>query len=1053
MTSRQRHRVQSKKNRVKSKKNRIHSNKSRWTPVITPLAAAVITALYPVGSAIAQDDEVEATLEEVIVTGSRIRRDTFSSATPVDVVLTESASARGITDMASLLRSTTVAMGSPQLTSSISAAASTETSAPGNGGLGTNTLSIRGLGANRTLVLLNGRRVGPSGVRGSVSSFDLNAIPLAAVERVEILKDGASSIYGSDAVAGVVNIITRKDEGGTLDAYYTAPEESGGEQLRLSGSWGKQYDRGYFRATADYSKSEILKRGDRDYFKCDEDYVFELGSGGQGKRADLVNPRDGNFFCDGTTWGHVWVYDYAADVGGAGDGTTNAGPAVFLMQYDYDGELTDAGVPPLPAATNPNHMTAPPGWFPVSRGDPLTNSVENSDHAFHNLTTLVPENENITLFLEGEYNISDNVTAYSEILLNRRETEDLGFRQIWTYVYNSDSADWPGFDDTTPSPIDPFSAGWTGAQWLSPLAITDKGANENVTVDYTRFVAGLRGETQSFLPGWNWDLSFQYSKSDAEYVTGAVLEDALTLPWFRTGSCVGEMTPISNRPCVDIQWLDPDFANGELDADTVGYLFDTEKGTTEYTQWSVEGFMTGDLFEMPAGAAAVAIGFHYREDEILDTPGAITLAGNAWQADSAGITAGDDSTVAVFGEVDLPLLADKTLVDDLTFTGSVRYTDVDSYGDDTTYKVGLNWSLNDQFRVRSTFGTSFRTPALFELYLADQTSGISQRNLDPCLNWSSGLALGEISQRTADNCAADGIGPNHIATVGADVLTGGGLGVLAAETSEAFTAGFIWQPTFLDISFSVDYFDILVEDQVDVVGAERIVAGCYESAFFPNEPLCDLFDRRSATETLPNTIIVVRDSFINVAKQQLRGMDLAVQWVQELPGTWGTLLVDTNWTYNFEDTVALFDETEEDLAGEAGHPETVGSLNITLDMDNWSFFYGLTYIGETDNFASFGRNTTCLVFGSASTDCRPDGIVEIDLTAEATTYHNLSASYDFDNGVVAMLGVANLLDEQPPRMTSRGTGNEVDVLGNVSLYSQYDWFGRRYFMNLTMNFN
>ena len=281
MTSRQRHRVQSKKNRVKSKKNRIHSNKSRWTPVITPLAAAVITALYPVGSAIAQDDEVDATLEEVIVTGSRIRRDTFSSATPVDVVLAESAPARGISDLAGLLQTTSVAMGGPQVTSVLSAAG--DVLDPVNGGLGTSTLSIRGLGANRTLVLLNGRRVGPSGVRGSVSSFDLNAIPLASIERVELLKDGASSIYGSDAVAGVVNIITRKDEGGTLDAYYTAPEESGGEQLRLSGSWGKQYDRGYFRATADYNKSEILKRGDRDYFKCDEDYVFELGSGGAGQ--------------------------------------------------------------------------------------------------------------------------------------------------------------------------------------------------------------------------------------------------------------------------------------------------------------------------------------------------------------------------------------------------------------------------------------------------------------------------------------------------------------------------------------------------------------------------------------------------------------------------------------------------------------------------------------------------------------------------------------------------------------------------------------------------
>lgn len=1021
----------------------INTTKSKRAPVMTPLAAAVMTALYPVAPAMAQDAAEDEAVEEIVVLGSRIRRDTFSSAAPIDVVLTETATVRGVTDVATLLQTTTVAMGSPQVN-----AASTGVFVE-NGGLGTSTISIRGLGANRTLVLLNGRRAGPSGVKGSVSSFDLNILPLAAIERVEILKDGASSIYGSDAVAGVVNIITKKTEGATFDAFISQPEQSGGEQYRLTGSYGKKFDRGYFRATADYFKTEIMQRGDRDYFQCDEDYVFEVGSG-LGTRADLKDPRTGQFFCDGTTWGHVWVYDYAADVGGAGDGTTNAGPPVFLLQFDFNGDLSANGVPPLDPATNPNHMTVPAGWFPISRGDPLTNSLEDSDHPLHNLTTLIPESETFTLFLEGEYNVSDNVTAYGELLLNRRETKDEGFRQIWTYIYNYDSADWGGFGGTGVS--DPFSAGWTGAQWLSPLAITDH-SDQTVTVDYVRFVAGLTGETQTFLEGWTWDLSFQYSRSDGEYVDDQVLEDSLQMPYFRTGSCVGQMSPISNRPCVDIQWLDPDFLNGDIPQSYKDFLFDTEKGNTEYTQWSVEGFMTGDVFEMPAGTAAVAVGFHYRDDEILDTPGPIVLADNAWGADAAGITAGEDTTVAVFAEVDLPLLADMPLIDRLDFNASARYTDVDSFGDDTTYKVGLNWSVNDQFRVRSTFGTSFRTPALFELHLSDQTSFISARSADPCINWGSNLALGNISQRTADNCAADGIPIDHIATVGPTVVTGGGQGVLTAETSEALTFGVIWQPTFAELSVSVDYFDILVEDQVDVIGGREIVAGCYESAFFPNEPLCDLFDRDPPSAALPNAITLIRDSFINVAKQQIRGMDVAAQWIAELPGTWGSLTVDTQWTFNFEDTVALFDETEEDLSGEAGHPETVGNLNFTLNRDAWSFYWGIQYIGETDNFASFGRNTVSYVFGSDSSAPGGGTIVEIDLIAEATTYHNLSANYDFDNGLSARLGIANVLDETPPRLTAQGTAGEVDVLGKVAFYSQYDWLGRRVFLNLTKDFN
>ena len=286
--------------------------------------------------------------------------------------------------------------------------------------------------------------------------------------------------------------------------------------------------------------------------------------------------------------------------------------------------------------------------------------------------------------------------------------------------------------------------------------------------------------------------------------------------------------------------------------------------------------MSGEVFEMPAGPAALAVGFHYRQDEILDTPGPITLSGNGWGSSAAGITAGDDTTTAVFTEVDIPLLADKPFIDSLTFNGSVRYTDVDSYGDDTTYKVGLNWAINDQFRIRSTFGTSFRTPALYELYLANQTSFISARNSDPCINWGTKLTNGEISQRTADNCAADGLAPDHLFTVSPTIVTGGGLGVLTAETSEALTAGFVWQPAFADLSISVDYFDIEVKDEVDVIGARAIVVGCYESVFFPNEPLCDLFDRSPPTDPLPNAITEIRDSFINVSRQQNRGVEHSV---------------------------------------------------------------------------------------------------------------------------------------------------------------------------------
>ena len=202
----------------------------RPKPLAQAISLAIATsslAISPqvLGQDVEADDEP---IEEIIATGSRIRRDSFSSSSPLDVVLTEQAAVSGVSNLGDLMQSTTVAAGAPQVT------AATSTAFVQNGGSGVSTLSLRGLGDNRTLTLINGRRAGPAGTRGGVSAFDLNVIPLAAIERVEILKDGASSIYGSDAVAGVVNIYTKKGDGGSVDGYIMQPMESGGGETRLS---------------------------------------------------------------------------------------------------------------------------------------------------------------------------------------------------------------------------------------------------------------------------------------------------------------------------------------------------------------------------------------------------------------------------------------------------------------------------------------------------------------------------------------------------------------------------------------------------------------------------------------------------------------------------------------------------------------------------------------------------------------------------------------------------------------------------------------------------
>ena len=286
----------------------------------------------------AAGEQAESAVEEVVVTGSRISRDVFSSSSPMEVILMESAEVQGIGDIATLLQTTPVAAGSPQVT------AASSTAFVQNGGTGAQTLSLRGLGANRTLVLLNGRRAGPAGVRGGVSSFDFNVLPLAAIERVEILKDGASSIYGSDAVAGVVNIITDKSDGGTFDAFVSQPSKSGGEVSRVTLSFGETRDKLRYRGTADYYKREELAKGDRDYFSCGEQYIFDPNSSTPGKRADVIDPRTGKPHCTDLLWGHVWIYDYT-DL-----------PGRAKAQFDYDGNLGDT----IPSFEDFENMNTPP---------------------------------------------------------------------------------------------------------------------------------------------------------------------------------------------------------------------------------------------------------------------------------------------------------------------------------------------------------------------------------------------------------------------------------------------------------------------------------------------------------------------------------------------------------------------------------------------------------------------------------------------------------------------------------------------------------------------
>lgn len=1069
------------------------------------LAAAPAMAQDAAGAdAAAQDtgteDETDAAATEapakgIVVTGSRIRQSEFNSPSPITVIDPTESAKQGVFDTADMIQGSPVAAGSNQITAAISSNFVT------NGGSGAQTISLRGLGAERTLVLLNGRRAGPAGTRGAVSAFDLNVLPQQIMQRVDILKDGASSVFGSDAVAGVVNLITKTETNGLeLDFFGSVPFSSGGEQVGASATWGKTFDRGHFLIAGNYYKQKELARGDRKYLGCPESHVFtDLNFE---TRADLIDPRTGEFQCAGDselTWGHVWTYDYSyadfredpnnlADFGsqfgsnipgsfGVGD--------VTLFQFSYPGDNLGNFIPAAGAVQGPGQIGVPAGWFPVGY-DPASAAVTNNYHPLMNQDSVIPSTERFTFYADMTYELTDSIEFYTEFLFNKRKNVVNGSRQVWQfgfgeffeYQYDYDDNGLTADDPVFGRPGDPFAAGWSGAALFSPTAFSPD-FDSSIEVDYYRAVSGFKGDIGS---NWSWDLYGQYSRSDGDYSTRQTLADSVASQDFRSGSCVGTVTPIGGKNCVDVDWYSPrvmfgDFTDAERD-----FLFDWETGNTKYTQGYVEGFLTGDtsgFFELPGGPIGIAVGATIREDKINDVPGEITLAGNAWQVTSSGITAGKSETKEAFGELSLPILSDVPFFKSLELTAAGRVTNVrairasdgftDSDNGNWTYKLGLNWEVNDLLRLRGTFGTSFRAPALFEQFLSDQTASLGQRDIDPCIQWGLNLAQGNITQRFADNCAADGVGPNHVGSgIDATIITGGGIGVLEAETSDAWTVSAVLTPkfTFLpdtDISIAVDYFNIEVNGEIAQLGAGNILFTCYNSDFFPTDPVCSLFRRNDDTDEDggtggdPSNVFDVRDSFINVQSQKNDGIDVTTRIRHDFGNDW-IFTAQAAMTWQFSDVFELFDGTPEGSNGEAGEPKWVGDFRFNLDKGPWNFFYGLDVVGGTDDRQDWLeqnappnpteqeiQDALCPTFITF-----PDPVC-LKLTLPAKFYHSASISRDINDQFKITVGMTNITNARPPRASQVG-GDGITQFGTGAFTSQYDLLGRRAFVNINVKY-
>ncbi len=1058
---------------------------------VDPTAGSGDIATVQTAPASAEATQAE-TSETIVVTGSRLRRDERNSPDPITIIDPSLSVKEGLFNTAEAIQSSPLAAGSTQITSTIS------TNFVVNGGEGVQTINLRGLGDNRTLVLLNGRRAGPAGVRGAVSAFDLNVIPLDAIQSIDVLKTGASSIYGSDAIAGVVNLITKKDlRGLEVSGFVSIPEEGGGEQYSVSATYGGAIgDRGHYMIGANWYRHKELERGDRDFLGCEEERVFSEATG---ERADPIDPRTGQPYCGAFLSNVIGLTNVGLILGNnlrgpllpdgtPPDGSTMSRRAITAIQFDPSlGSILGPNNTGLFFNTNPligSQFRAPVGFFPVGAHEATSLAVQNNYDPRVNGDSVIPDTKRFTIFAEAGYELSDRVDLYVEGLYNRRKTKTDASRQLFFFQFpgqaNTVYTDYYGgyylpyffCDGSTCDPNavgDPLNTGFSGGALIQPIiwAPFDSGTD----VKYYRGVAGLRANMDNILPNGFIDFHVQHSRSDGDYHRTIIFRDAIEfgVAEFRTELCEGTLTAIRGVPCMDINYTDPRVLAGNYTEAEKAFLFGVDKGNTLYKQTSGELTVGGDVFQLPAGPVKVALGVHLRRDSINDTPGEHTLADNIWGSTTSGVTAGFQRTKEAFGEIEIPILENAPIAKSLTFSGAARLTNTYAERDDGesdsdkgnwTYKLAGNWQVTDWLRFRATYGTSFRSPALFEQFLADESGFLSQ-SVDPCIRWED-----SDNAEIQANCASQGI-PGDYSGAGSSLETfsGGGVGVLEPETSKAKTFSVILTPqSWLweggKFSFTVDYVDIKVDNQVTQLGATNILLGCYTSDSFPDDPLCSLFER--SPEGSPNefNILTVRDAFVNINSQHNKALDFTTRYRQDL-GSWGTLSILGQLTYQLKDEFELFQGVITEDNGEVGDPKWIGDLNITWNKAPFTITYGLQVISKTSDLEDMQDIGGAPVPNGALT---PNNCLATNAAfalrggpycpiykLPRVAYHSISAEIEAAKGFTFLFGVSNLFDKKPPLVSTVGT--PIDAFAQVPLLgSYYDYYGRRFFVNARAKF-
>ena len=970
---------------------------------IQTLSEAVRYALLPMSAAVvalgatpaaAQDappqGEQATTLDRIEVTGSRIKRADLETSSPVFVIDRQNIENSGAATVGEFLQRTPAIAG-----------AATNPQVNNGGGAGAATVDLRGLGVNRSLVLVDGKRwIGT--VSNANGAVDINSIPMTLIERVEVLKDGASAIYGSDAIGGVVNFILRRDfEGLEASAYYGISSRGDAGTERYDATFGMTGDKGNVVLGVSYDKEDSVSAADRAY--SSQPYQLYAGEHGIGGTSRILTGR--------------YVVPRSAATGvNLSDPNCGSGANVVLTRIDG----------------RPGTSTSDFRCF-----DNL-NDVYNFQ-ADGNLN-LTPQ-ERTAMFVSGNYQLSENVEAF--VLGSWLKTESSFFIAPLPFDGRAAVDNVPISGDSI---YNPFGVDITDARLRLRDFIPTR--TTRFETDTYQITAGLRGNFGD--SSWSWDASYGYgrtpqSQSVRGYLYSPGLTDALGPSMIdpATGNPICVRTPgdpsTAIAGCLPVNFLgpppDPNSPAGQAQLAALNLINPTITNTNENDLKVFNANITGDLFELPAGMVSLAGGVERREESASATSDFLTLIPPGetvclitQEACTFGDIAGSFDVNEIYLEALVPLLADVPFAEKLNVSLGTRYSDYSNFGGTTNSKIGLEWKPFSDLLVRATYADVFRAPTIGDLYAPTVPS--ANTYTDPC--------NGYTGQPTPDPRACAGVPTDGSFQQSNNQVTSFQVADpnLQPEEGDVFTYGFVYSPGWLEgFSITADYWRVKLEQFITNLPENVMLNQCFNFGRY-----CDTFIRDDAGDVAQMTNVIG-----NFGRLQSSGLDVGLRYLFAETG-WGRFAWNLDASYIAEYNVRLLaDDPDSDVGAFPGIPQSTGLAGTFVDNASSGFGNLARWRALNDISWSLGN------FSASLTTRYVHHVYEAPDVADVTepgyvakrrvpsfTQTDLQIGYQFEelNNSSIQIGVRNLTDRQPPLIYS-GFNASTDM-------RTYDAIGRYY---------